>query len=542
MQDNDLQVLRREPLEGRDRRTDSEPMAGSGPPPRRRWTTRFIIPGAILAGAAGILAFTARGALRPAVAVRIVPAVARAGVQSVGTAVVQAPGWVEPDPFPVAVTSLADGIVDEVLVLEGQPVKAGQVVARLVLDDARLALEGAEAELRERQAALETARALAAEAQQNWDTPIELRRKVATAEAMLAEKQAELARWPAEVESEKARLAELTDAHERVKNVRAESQGALSEQELVRARQQMEAQRAVLASAETRKPVIEAQVRNLEAEVQAARQDLELRITDTRALAQAKAGLSAAEAAVGRAIAARDEARLRLDRMEVRSPIDGIVMVRMVQPGSKLMLNADMPTSAQVARIYDPKKLQVRVDVPLGDAAKVHVGQAAEVVVGALPDRTFAGEVTRIVHEADIQKNTLQFKVAIREPAAEIKPEMLARVKFLAPASRPAETAAIFVPQRLLQSGDRGTAVWLFDQTRGVAELRAVVPGTARVDDWIEVREGLRPGDWLIADPPADLQPGTAVRAAGDMPRGAASPARPAPADSQNHKTHGGAS
>lgn len=516
MHGSDLNVLKRRSRQDGSNVQPTTP-AGVDPPPRR-WATRLLVPGLILAGATAILGLAARGALRPAVAVHIVPVVARSGVQqSAGTAVVQAPGWVEPDPFATAVSALTDGIVQEVLVLEGQPVKQGQIVARLVADDARLALDRAEAELRERQAALTTARALATEAQSNWDHPIEFQRKVATARAMLAEKRADLARWPAEVESEKARLAELQDALERVQRVRSESQGALSEQELVRAQQQLQAQRAIVASTESRKPIIEAQIQNLQAEVSAAEQDLELRITDTRALAEAKAQLAQAEAAVQRAQAMREEAQLRFARMEIRSPIDGIMMARLVQPGSKLMLNADMPTAAQVARLYDPARLQVRVDVPLADAAKVHVGQAAEVVVSALADRTFPGQVTRIVHEADIQKNTLQFKVAIHEPAGEIKPEMLARVRFLAPVTtRPAENAVLFVPSRLVRDDKGQQAVWLFDQTRKIAELRKITVGSVRLEDSIEVREGLRPGDWLISDPPADLRPGAAVRAVGE--------------------------
>ena len=42
--------------------------------------------------------------------------------------------------------ALADGIVESILVLEGEPIKAGQVVARMVADDARLAAAKAEAE------------------------------------------------------------------------------------------------------------------------------------------------------------------------------------------------------------------------------------------------------------------------------------------------------------------------------------------------------------------------------------------------------------
>lgn len=481
----------------------------------------------------GVLGFAARGALRPTLAVEILPAMVRTGVQSAGTAVVQAPGWVEPDPYFTAVTTLTDGVVEELAVLEGDHVVKGQVVARLVPDDARLALRRAEAELAEHEAYLQSALAAAREAERNWEHPIELRRKLATNEAMLAEKQAELARWPAEVEAQKATVAELLDAYDRARRARAESEGALSEQELVRAQQQYESQKAVLVSIESRKPIIEAQIRNLEAEVQAARESLDLRIADTRALDEARAGVAQVEALIESARVARDEARLRLDRTEIRSPVDGIVSMRLVQPGSKVMLNADYMDSAQIVRLYDPQRLQVRVDVPLSEAAHVRVGQAAEVVVGTLPHRSFSGKVTRIVHEADIQKNTLQFKVAIQEPAPEIKPEMLARVKFLAAATtQPTETAVLFVPARLIQNrttsgspaseatdesaAGSGGAVWLFDQTKKIAELRPVVTGNARMGDWIEVRQGLRQGDWLIANPPADLRPGTPLRVTGE--------------------------
>jgi len=515
-----LQVLRRPSGRvGRNGTADDENRpAGAGIPlPPSRWKTRVLVPGTVLVLAAGILAYAARGALRPAVPVRIVPAVVKAGVQSSGTAVVQAPGWVEPDPFPITVSALADGVVSEVLALEGQPVKKGQVVARLVPDEAQLALRRAEAELAERQAELATFQALLTEAQRTWDTLIDLRRKLAIAEAGLAEKQADLARWPAELEAEKARLAQADFELQRLKKLAVGP--IISEKEFVDASQVRAAQVAVVKSTEGRKPVLEAQIRGFQAEVEAARQALELKIPENRAVAEARARVTQAEAAVARATAARDEARLRLERMEVRSPVDGEVMARLVMPGSKLMLGGTEMASAQVLRLYSPDKLQVRVDVPLGDAAHVQIGQEAEVVVHVLPDRTFKGRVTRMVHEADIQKNTLQVKVAIEKPAPEIKPEMLARVKFLAMASTQPSggQGSIFAPARLvIQEGGHGR-VWLVDQNRNVAESRHVMAGSARTGDWIEIREGLRAGDWLIADPPPDLRNGAAVRVIGEV-------------------------
>jgi multidrug efflux pump subunit AcrA (membrane-fusion protein) len=215
--------------------------------------------------------------------------------------------------------------------------------------------------------------------------------------------------------------------------------------------------------------------------------------------------------------------------MEVRSPADGIVMQRLAEPGAKFMVAMDDPRSAQAVRLYDPKRLQVRVDVPLADAAKVGVGQSATVVVGVLPDRSFGGEVTRIVNEADIQKNTLQVKVAITDPSPELKPEMLARVRFDigghdghgSSTTQPASTdggggaQVVFAPIDLIHRMGDSAMAWVVDPRRGVAQHRTIQLGTAQQDGWIAVTSGLMPGDQLIADNEG-LSDGQRVRVVGE--------------------------
>jgi multidrug efflux pump subunit AcrA (membrane-fusion protein) len=160
----------------------------------------------------------------------------------------------------------------------------------------------------------------------------------------------------------------------------------------------------------------------------------------------------------------------------------------------------------------------VRVDVPLVDAAKVGVGQAAEVIVDVLPDRIFNGKVTRFVHEADVQKNTVQVKVAIEAPSPEIKPEMLARARFLATAGAQgagAENHAgsrLFVPRNGINGQDGQSFVWLADQVENIARRQEVTTGRSVVDGWVVVMEGLRPGDRVIVDPPVNLQEGQRIR------------------------------
>jgi RND family efflux transporter MFP subunit len=487
------------------RPASAEAGATTIPAPPARWKTRVLLPGVILLTMLAILGYAARDAVFPATAVRVVPVVVKVvNDASAGSVVAQAPGWVEPDPYALAVSALTDGIVKEVLVLEGARVKAGDVVVRMVDDEAKLALERIDALCQQAQATL-------AAAQTEWDNPVERRRAVDVGEAMLDEARAELTKLDSDIAVERAKVAELNEEVRR-KQQAADARAA-SEFEVVQAKLRLQGQLALLKSTEAQRPVLEAKAKRLEAELVAAKENLRLRITETKELAAAKAGYQEAHAML-------EEAKLRLERMEVVSPMDGIVMRRLAEPGAKLMLNSDMEQSAQAVRLYDPRKLQVRVDVPLADAAKVGVGQEALVAVDVLPERTFKGKVTRIVHEADIQKNTLQVKVAIEDPVEELKPEMLARVRFLAAARGEGGSDTqqrIFAPQRLIRSEHPGhAAAWVVDQGRGVAVMKKVTAGSRKTDGWVEVTEGLQPGDRLISSDTSGLSEGQRVKVMGE--------------------------
>ncbi|MBI5866157.1 MAG: efflux RND transporter periplasmic adaptor subunit [Planctomycetes bacterium] len=498
-------------------RGSSRPSEAVVAPPARRWKTRLLLPALVFCSAAGLLAYTGREMLVPATDVRVVPVVVASGGSAVqaGGIAAQAPGWVEADPFPIGVSALAEGVVSEVLALEGQTIRAGEVVARLVDDEAKIAVNRAEAELAESRAALASAEAALLAAQQSWDFPVALQQAVDVSRAKRAEKQAELDRWPSELKAQEAVADEMKAEFERAKDLHAKGQTA--EIELIRAQKRYESAVAEADSIRQKKPVIEAELASMVAELTAAEENLRLRIADTRDLAEAKAARQRESAGVARTEAMLADARLRLERMEVRSPASGAVMTRLVEPGSRIMMLSDMPRANQVLRLYDPQKLQVRVDVPLNDAAKVGIGMQAEIIVQILPERVYHGHVTRIVHEADIQRNTLQVKVRIDDPSPELKPEMLARARFIGEASTTSapDTSAtrVFAPLAYLHRTEQGTAhAMVVNQGRSAAEMRMVVLGHVRNGDYIEVVDGLRPGDRIIADDPMRLHDGQHIR------------------------------
>jgi len=261
----------------------------------------------------------------------------------------------------------------------------------------------------------------------------------------------------------------------------------------------------------------------------------------------AKSAVKKADAQTRVVRVALDEAKLSLERMQVKAPVAGVVLSLMVAPGQRLMPDANNPFAGVVVRLYDPEHLQVRVDVPLADAAKVKIGDAAEITTETFGARKFAGKVTRFVHEANVQKNTVQVKVAILEPAAELKPEMLAKARISTgavaaqgtggagsasadmpgmpgmkmPAESPTATptatggdagGVVMVPRAaLVQMAGMPQMVWVLDQLTSTAQMRHLRVGSESGES-VEVLEGLRPGDRVIVNPPASIKDGTKVR------------------------------
>ncbi len=122
------------------------------PQPNKRFLTRLGVPIAIIAITACVLIYASWESIRPTIKVEAITVVMR-DVQTdtpqhtpedLGE-VVQAPGWVEAEPFSIYAGALTPGIIESILVLEGDEVKKGQPIAKLISDDNTLVLKAAEA-------------------------------------------------------------------------------------------------------------------------------------------------------------------------------------------------------------------------------------------------------------------------------------------------------------------------------------------------------------------------------------------------------------
>lgn len=126
-------------------------------------------------------------------------------------------------------------------------------------------------------------------------------------------------------------------------------------------------------------------------------------------------------------------------------------------------------------------------------------------IVTASVKTPLEGVVLQATSIANIQKNTLEVKVPIKNPPATIRPEMLVTATFLAPAKstsnseQKSASERIMIRKDLVASADGGSFVWVaaFDNT---AQRRTVRLGRTGENGFVEVAEGLSPTDKLIVD------------------------------------------
>lgn len=487
----------------------------AGPKQRSHLLTRYVLPSSLLLGFLGLIGWSARTSLLPSRSVTVMPVLsAHTEVRQAGTPLFQAAGWVEPRPTPIVVTALAEGVVERLLVVEGQAVKAGEPVATMIEADARLALEGAEAELRLREADLAKARAELTSARNRSNYPLHLQAPLAEAEAALAKVQTELASLPAKLAAAEARLRFARLDLEG----KTAAKAALSQRVVDLAESELETAIATVVELQSRKERLEAEAAALSTRRNTLKQQLDLKIEETRGVQTAEANVQAAEALVRQARNAVDVARLRLERMVVRAPQDGRVLRLVARPGRRVsgLSPNSLEESSTIVTLYDPEMLQLRTDVPLDQVPRVRPGQPVKVETEAVPTG-LEGEVLFKTAFTDLQKNTLDVKVAIKDPPADLRPDMLARVTFLAapePSSdtKPSEQLRLLVPAPLVETSEAGSRVWVADQVTGQARARTIKLGqqTAK-GDLVEVLEGLTELDKIIVGGREGLRDGVRI-------------------------------
>lgn len=149
---------------------------------------------------------------------------------------------------------------------------------------------------------------------------------------------------------------------------------------------------------------------------------------------ESRLAVASAQAAIREIEGQLSLARTYLEWTVIKSPISGVVLEKLAEPGELVTPQSFGGTrgpSTAVLAVADPRDLQVELDINESDLAKISLGDKCRVIPEAYPNLHFDGVVAEISPEANRQKGTLQIKVGILNPDRHLTPELSAKVEFL---------------------------------------------------------------------------------------------------------------
>ncbi len=451
----------------------------------------WLVGGCLLILAAGAYRYWLEGGFdQPVQALADIQEVARVERGNI-TLVVSASGVISPaERLPLFF--VLPGPVAEILVHEGDAVRAGQVLARLEAQSLELAVRDAELALQLQQVALD---ALTAEPR---EVDLEAARAAvyaAGAQVVLAQQppdarmeqiaqlQVEIARsqlWQAQIQRDQARLTAnfgLTTGSQAAQAEagvsRAEYEVAIAEEQLAQV-QNAAPNAANIAAAQA--ALVSAQAALEQLLDGASERDLEI----------ADARLQAAALAV-------ELARYQLSRATLTAPFAGVVARQ------NLIVGESPPASAPAIELIDVSSYYIDLAVDEIDIAQIRLGQRATINLDALPDRPLSGRVTRIDDVAVALGELVTYRVRVTLDATDVP----VRVGMSATATIVVDEVpdAIRVRNRYIRLDRRtGQAFVMLRRPDGALEEVEVRLGR-RNETYSEITDGLNVGDEIVLMP-----------------------------------------
>lgn len=171
--------------------------------------------------------------------------------------------------------------------------------------------------------------------------------------------------------------------------------------------------------------------------------------------------------------------------LPVVAPISGQVV------GRSATVGGTVDPQDKMFHIINLSRVLVEGDIPEDRGGMIRKGQEVRVRVSTYPDDAFTGRVNYISDVVDPQKRTIHLWSAVPNPNRKLKPGMFARVSVITEK----RSEAVAVPIRAIL--EEGAERFVFVQNGDEFTRQTVVLGV-RDDRYVEVKEGLMPGDQVV--------------------------------------------
>ena len=402
------------------------------------------------------------------------------------TATVTASGEIKPKNYiNLGANTIGPAPITDILVKEGDRVRKGQVVAKLLSVQAG-------ADVTAQKAAIQTALADSAAAEAGINA---MQDAIRTAQATIERSKAELERTKLNLD-------------------RAEQ---LYKGQLI-AKQDYDQKKAEYDSADA--ALRESQARLAQAQSQDAQSRQQLNSTQKR-VAQFQAQLTRVNDV--------------LDKYSVVSPIDGVITNLPVRTGETVVPGIQNSAASTIMTVADMSLITAEVKVDETDIVNVKLDQVADITIDAMPNRTFKGHVIEIGNTAILRSTGLaasqsavssqeakDFKVvvALDNPPDDIRPGLSCTAKVttatrqhvltipiqaltvrqrgdLQPPKKKGDVQAATKSDPVAEKANKEELQGVFVVRNGKAEFQKVDTGITGATD-IEVTSGLNEGDQIV--------------------------------------------
>jgi len=259
--------------------------------------------------------------------------------------------------------------------------------------------------------------------------------------------------------------------------------------------ERIKAQNAALKRANAQ--LSEAQARKDYAQIQASRYDQLLKARSTseevvatkqQELLVAEAGLTAAREELSRVRSEQAALEAQRSNLSLIAPVDGLVVSRDADPGTTVV------AGQAVVELIDPNTIWVNVRFDQIRAQGLAAGLSARITLRSQAGKQHVGRVLRVEPLADaVTEETLAKIVFDKIPDPMSPIGELAEVTI----SLPTLAAAPVIPNAAIRHIDGRLGVW--QVINGDLRFTRISLGTADLEGHVQVREGLKIGDKVVA-------------------------------------------
>ena len=149
------------------------------------------------------------------------------------------------------------------------------------------------------------------------------------------------------------------------------------------------------------------------------------------ALKRARASVATANAQVSQAQATLEENQTNMSKLVIRSPVNGIVLSRAIEPGQTVAASFQAPVLFTLAE--DLSRMELYVDVDEADVGHVKEGQEAAFTVYGYPDKTFKARIIQVRYGPKTVSGVVTYETVLAVDNSELllRPGMTATAEIM---------------------------------------------------------------------------------------------------------------